>query len=303
MARSSLIPTALTLLAGLSLLGCTKAETEDSVVDSETTVQPGLNLDATQTLERDSGATVVVYDFGDLWVHNYNDNPANGIGNATYVVESESSLVLIDAHFFPESAAGFRAYADSLGKPIDRILITHGHPDHVSGLASSFDDVPSYSSAGVISEALADSGSVIENTLGASAEIDGVNYSFEVRTGLEASEQVIITLPDYGVVALGDLFYNKHHAVMNPGFDGRISALGELGSADQSLFLAGHGPAATELSAVTEAMGYLETGRDTYATAADGEEFTATMLAAYPDYAGPFLLQLSVDEILYPAEE
>jgi glyoxylase-like metal-dependent hydrolase (beta-lactamase superfamily II) len=27
-------------------------------------------------------------------------------------------------------AQGFRAYADSLGKPIDRVIITHAHPDH-----------------------------------------------------------------------------------------------------------------------------------------------------------------------------
>lgn len=295
----TLTHTLLPLFAALSLAACKDGETEDSTTPQET----GLNLDATLTLERDSGATVVVYDFGDLWVHNYNDNPENGVGNATYVVESESSLVLIDAQFFPDSATDFRAYADSLNKPIDRILLTHGHPDHVSGLAVAFDEVPSYSSAGVISEALADSGSVIENTLGASAEVDGVNYSFEVRTGLEASEQVVITLPDYGVTALGDLFYNKHHAVMNPGFDGWINALSGLGTANTQLYLAGHGQASTELSAVTEAVGYLEKGRDTYATAADGEEFTATMLAAYPDYAGPFLLQLSVDEILYPAEE
>lgn len=295
----TLTHTLLPLLACFSLAACQTGETEDST----TTVETGFNPAATLTLERDSGATVVVYDFGDLWVHTYNDTPANGVGNGTTIIESENSLVLIDSQFFPESATDFRAYADDLGKPIDRILLTHGHQDHVSGLAAAFDDVPSYSSAGVIAEALADSGSVITNELGASAEIDGVNYSFEVRTGLEASEQVIITLPDYGVIALGDLFYNKHHAVMNPGFDGWIDALGELGDPDATLFLAGHGQASTDHSDVTEAIGYLEKGRDTYATAADGEEFTATMLAAYPDYAGAFLLQLSVEQILYPVEE
>ncbi len=297
MSTSKLSAPLFTLLAGIGLMACTG---NPSVDDTGTS---GLDPTATETVERASGASVVVYDFGDLRVHNYNDNPDNGIGNATYVIESTNSLVLIDSQFFPESAADFRAYADELGKPIDRMLITHGHQDHVSGMAAAFPDVTSYSSPGVIAEALADSGSVIDQEIGTSADIDGVSYRFDVRTWLEASEQVVITLPDYGVIALGDLFYNDHHAVMNPGFDGWIDALAELGTPDHDLFLAGHGRAATDAASVAAAKGYLETGRDTFATAADGDEFFNTMIGAYPDHAGVFMLQLGVDEILYPTPQ
>ncbi|MEL6179873.1 MAG: MBL fold metallo-hydrolase, partial [Myxococcota bacterium] len=243
---------------------------------------------------------VVIYDFGDMQLHNYNDNPDNGVGNSTYVIESENSLVLIDSQFFPDSATDFRAYADTLGKPIDRILLTHGHPDHVSGLAVAFADIPSYSSAGVIEEALADSGSVIDHVIERTLQIDGITYTIEVRQNLEAVEQIIITLPDYGIVSLGDVFYNGWHAVMNPGFDGWIAALEEFEAMEGvNLFLAGHGPAGVA-SDVGLALAYLQTGRDTFANSTTADEFIAAMVEAYPDTRGPFLLALGAEELLFP---
>jgi len=311
--RSFLTAPVVAVLLGSTGLACSGDKSDDTgdtdvhdhedsgdTGDTGNTGDTGFDPDATVTVELASGANVVVYDFGDLWLHNYNDNPANGVGNATYVIESENSLVLIDAQFFPDSAADFRDYIDGLGKPIDRMLITHGHPDHVGGLATAFADVPSYSSAGVIEEALADSGAVIGNELDGDAVIDGVTYAFDVRNNLEAAEQVIISLPDHGIIALGDLFYNEYHAVMNPGFDGWIDALAAFEDTGAHLFLAGHGAASTESDAIAEAVGYLETGRDTYASASNPDDFYAAMVAAYPDYAGPFLLQLSAYEYLYP---
>lgn len=261
------------------------------------------NPDATERLVRDSGAEVITYDFGDMTLHNYVDVP-NGVGNSTYVIEGTTRLVLIDSQlgsFFPESAMDFRAYADSLGKPIDRMLVTHGHQDHVTGIAVAFDDVTTWSSQGVADEALADSGAVVDQVLGDSLEVDGIRYTFEVRNNLEASEQVVMRLPDYGVVVLGDIFYNGWHAVMNPGFDGWIAALDEFADEEGvNLFLAGHGQAG-DAAAVEAASQYMTTGRDAFASASSAEEFRAAMVTAYPDYPGEFLLQLSIDEILYPA--
>jgi glyoxylase-like metal-dependent hydrolase (beta-lactamase superfamily II) len=289
--RRVLLPCAALMLLLLSA-GCD---------DSASTSKAGFNPDGTQRANRASGAEVITFDFGDMTLHDYVDTPANGVGNSTYVIEGPTSLVLIDSQFLEDSAKDFRAYVDSLGKPIDRMLLTHGHQDHVRGIAAAFGDVTTYSSQGVIAEALADSGSVIAQVLGASATIDGIRYTFEVRANLEASEQVIIRLPDYGVVALGDVLYNGWHAVMNPGFDGWIAALDTFAAEEGiNLFLAGHGEAG-DAAAVQAASAYLTVAKDAFATAADGDAFKAAMLAAYPDLPGPFLLQLSIDQILYPS--
>lgn len=72
----SLSSTVLASLLCLGLAACT---------------EKGFDPDATQTLERNSGASVVVYDFGDLTLHDYNDAPVNGVGNNTYIIETDNN--------------------------------------------------------------------------------------------------------------------------------------------------------------------------------------------------------------------
>lgn len=50
-----------------------------------------------------------------------------------YLVEEESELTLIDAAL-PYSAKAILKAADRIGKPITRIVLTHGHQDHVGAL-------------------------------------------------------------------------------------------------------------------------------------------------------------------------
>jgi hypothetical protein len=50
------------------------------------------------------------------------------------LVEGPSSLLAIDAGGGPEHARRFLAAAATLNKPIDRVVITHEHPDHIVGL-------------------------------------------------------------------------------------------------------------------------------------------------------------------------
>lgn len=50
-----------------------------------------------------------------------------------YLVEEEDELTLIDAAL-PYSAKGILKAAERIGKPITRILLTHGHEDHVGAL-------------------------------------------------------------------------------------------------------------------------------------------------------------------------
>jgi cyclase len=50
------------------------------------------------------------------------------------IVEGPKSLLAIDAGGGPQHARNFLKAARSLGKPVDRVVITHEHPDHSVGL-------------------------------------------------------------------------------------------------------------------------------------------------------------------------
>lgn len=50
------------------------------------------------------------------------------------IVEGPRSLLAIDAGGGPQHARNFLKAAQTLGKPVDRVVITHEHPDHSVGL-------------------------------------------------------------------------------------------------------------------------------------------------------------------------
>lgn len=63
-----------------------------------------------------------------------------------YLVEEEDGLTLIDAAL-PYSAKGIMQAAGRIGKPITKIVLTHGHDDHIGALDAlklSLPDVPVY---------------------------------------------------------------------------------------------------------------------------------------------------------------
>ena len=66
-----------------------------------------------------------------------------------YVVELENSVVVVDATLALSSARDLRTVAESFGKPIEAVLLTHGHPDHYTGLAE-FADLPRLASQGCL---------------------------------------------------------------------------------------------------------------------------------------------------------
>jgi glyoxylase-like metal-dependent hydrolase (beta-lactamase superfamily II) len=66
-------------------------------------------------------------------VHQFAANDKAFVANA-YIVETTNAVIAIDAPFIVSEAKRFRAQVDAIGKPLQAVLITHAHPDHVNGV-------------------------------------------------------------------------------------------------------------------------------------------------------------------------
>lgn len=208
----------------------------------------------------DDGVKVVVYNLGKARIHSY-ITPEESFGDATHIIETENFLVLIDSQFMTKYAKGFREYADSIGKTIAGIIISHAHPDHYFGLADYFGDITSYAFPEVRKD-ITEKGQVMldsirknmgdavpkkikvpdENLHTGSVTIDGLKYIYTKYKSAEADVQTVLELPDLGVMIVQDLVYNNYHPWLSSvTFDNWLQILEELKAKKYSLIMVGHG--------------------------------------------------------------
>ncbi len=254
-----------------------------------------------------SGSTVFSIPRGNVTFHTY-VAPDAGFLVTTHIIETETSLVLVDSQFTQSQARGALALAESTGKPINRVILSHSHPDHWGGL-NVFAGVPVFASAGVqaavaasaegtIANVRANFGDeftttapVIENVIEAGNEtIDGVAFEFAIYNNAEDAEQVVVKLPEAGVMILQDLLYND--AYFFPGLNrvNWISILEELRAGEgYDLLLAGHGFPA-RLGELTNAIRYLTFFNEARATSQTPDELNAALQAEFPAYGAAGIL-------------
>jgi glyoxylase-like metal-dependent hydrolase (beta-lactamase superfamily II) len=68
-----------------------------------------------------------------------------------YIIETPTSVVVVDATLGVTDGRSLRSRVDALRKPLTAVIITHAHPDHYGGVAALLGDadVPVYAVAGV----------------------------------------------------------------------------------------------------------------------------------------------------------
>lgn len=244
----------------------------------------------------------------------------DNIANATHIIESESKLVLIDGQFLVPYALKFRAYADSLGKPIDRLYLSHRHPDHWFGLQPAFSDVPVHALSETI-DFLKSSGqesindhwkmgtlaptSVLIPTQAVSdgeETIDGVRYVFETVVDTEIDFLLAIALPDLGVYIAQDLLYSGTHLYLTQSMSHWIAVLQGLLLRDVDLFLAGHGVPA-DRDEVVRNIAYLSVAMAAVGRGLADDGFKRFMLEQYPERKCPAIFNIYMPRLFDNARQ
>lgn len=263
-------------------------------------------------MDRTNSTSIVVKDYQGVKIHTF-VAPYAYAANATHIIETANELVLIDTQFIAPLAHGFKAYADSLGKPINRIFISHGHPDHYFGLALAFANEKAYSLEG-INQIVGEWGpqmiknqkpmfgdlipdavvvpqySVKPNT---TETIDGLVYEYEVVEGAESEAQLIIKLPELGVVIAQDLVYSGVHLWLGMGFfDKWKEELKKLAATeDYDYVLAGHGLPCTK-DEVMNNYYYIQTAQQIFEQKQGKDAYKEGLLKAYPHRESPMMFDL-----------
>jgi sugar phosphate isomerase/epimerase/glyoxylase-like metal-dependent hydrolase (beta-lactamase superfamily II) len=260
----------------------------------------------------------------------------NNIADATHIIESNNKLVLIDGQFLKFYAIKFREYADfladSLGKPIERLYLTHRHPDHWFGLGTAFKDVPVFALPETIEFLIKDGKTSIEDHLDKLKDqaptpdeivipenpiaipdhepkscieiIDGVRYIFSKIVDTEIDFHLIIELPDINVCIVQDLIYSESHLYLTSDHDmgNWIRFLQRMLLSDYDLFLAGHGLPADKRE-VARNVEYLLAARRAIANGLKNDAFKQFMLQRYPARLCPGIFDIYLPRLFGGARQ
>jgi glyoxylase-like metal-dependent hydrolase (beta-lactamase superfamily II) len=246
----------------------------------------------------------VVKESGPVRVHTF-ISPEALLSNATHVIEGPNELVIVDGQFVAPLAGAFRAYADGLGKPINRAYLSHEHPDHFFGLSAAFSDVPIYALPETIAFLKANGeairadraqvygpmvpSSIVIPTHAVTAGrevIDGIAFDLVVQRHAEVETQLAIGLPEVGVYITQDLLYSGGHLYIHKGTEESwTAALEQLKASNYDLFLRGK----EEIQANID---YLKTAKKIAAASPNVEAYKAALLAAFPDRKAPAIIDI-----------
>jgi glyoxylase-like metal-dependent hydrolase (beta-lactamase superfamily II) len=260
--------------------------------------------------------SVTLFKKGDVTIHSFMA-PLKGALVNSQIIETPKKLVVVDVQFVRPYAKALRAYADRLNKPIDRVIVSHGHPDHWFGL-EFFTDVPIFALPEV-SGMIENAGDIFIKKNRARSEvlftdkkivpkmaikegkevIDGLEYEFVKVMNAEAKAQLLIKFPSLGALVVQDLVYNNAHLVIasKEGIAGWKKILTDMkGMTGYDTILVGHGEPATP-AVYDDVMQYLDTAGAILADSKTGDEFKNKLMAAYPNHRAAFFINISVGRL------
>jgi glyoxylase-like metal-dependent hydrolase (beta-lactamase superfamily II) len=278
------------------------------------------------------GGKLMINERGKAKIHTIMVSP---LASTVHIIETPEGLVIIDAQQFVPGAKEVIAYVRALNKPVQRLIVSHAHPDHwiglgewdipawslpeiknaINGEEGAFiykvrrEGIPPYRALGPL---LSERKGTIANELHEGREkLIGLDFVFEKVVDGEADVQLLIKLPELKTLVAQDLvFNNMHHFIGQnrvaadalPTFDGWLAAMRKIRreNPDTELVLAGHGTP-TGPAAIDETIVYIEKAKEVFPNAKDGATLHKLMQAAFPALGGIEFIDIS-SRYLYPAK-
>ena len=234
--------------------------------------------------------------------------PDEGWNATSHIVELPSKLLVVDAQYTLPLAAEVVRHVGGLSKPLDRLYVTHYHPDHLLG-ARAF-DAPLLTLESVAEKVAAAGNRVAReehekvgnDSVPTTARmpdrlipegeevVDGVLLQHRRLRGAETEDALVVAIPAASVVIVQDLVYNQAHPFLGErDFAGWRSALLDYKRLPYQVVLPGHGkPGGPEL--YDETLRYLDVAEEILHTAGGSAEFADRMRKAFPGYGGTKIL-------------
>src|SRR6202171_4185540 len=283
----------------------------------------GLRLSATAApnpeLAQNSGASgtkhaaasgrmgaILVSRFGPVNIHSYL-SPADGFHVNTQMIEGPTAVVIFDGKLLLPYADEVASYVQALGKPVDRIILSHAHTDHWSGLqvlTERFPDARVFALDGVADQLRArgqarlDSFRPIygeriatkvtlptETVAEGLQQIDGITYDFKRFVDAESDLQLAALLPEQKVLMAFDLVFSPQGPVFTvvDHFDHWIIVLESLKAIQgYDTITIGH-DTPVHRSAIDSTITYVKRAKEIYAAFADAKTYSESLKTAFPD--------------------
>ena len=259
---------------------------------------------------------ILVSQFGPVKIHSYL-SPADGLQVNTQMIEGPNAVVIFDGQLLLTYADEVASYVQTLGKPVDRIILSHAHTDHWGGLQILTERFPNARVLAV--DGIADQVRVrgparldglrrtyrdkaatmvtvpTETITEGQQRIDGVTYDFKRFVDGELDLQLAALLPEQKVLMAFDLVFspNQHAFTGANHFDHWMIVL-ELLKALQGYdtIIIGH-DTPVDRSAIDSTMTYVKRAKAIHSVSADAKTYSENLKAAFPDLQQAGFVDLS----------
>src|SRR5882672_3897867 len=268
---------------------------------------------------------ILVNQFGPVKIHSYL-SPADGLQVNTQMIEGPNAVVIFDGQFLLPYADEVASYVQTLGKPVDRIILSHAHTDHWAGLqvlTARFPNAGVFALEGIAEQVRAGGPARLDRlgrTHGDRAatmvtiptetiseglqRIDGVAYDFKRFVNAESDLQLAALLPEQKVLMAFDLVFSPNEHVFTGAnhFDHWMIVLESLKALQgYDTIIIGHDTPVGR-SAIDSTMTYVKRAKEIRAASADAKSYSEKLKAAFPDLQQAGFVDLSAS-YLYAAPD